>query len=86
MANKFDFDVAQKLVEAINKNVDVMINEKQKVNSAFKNLGSTFKDSGYNDFETEFSSADKNMDQIIEDLRSIATQISRYAEGMRDSV
>lgn len=84
MSNKLDIDSAIKLIEGVNKNAEALISEKEKMRRAFENLGSSFKDMDYQEYESQIDSIEKSMSTIISDLANVASVLNAYVKSFND--
>lgn len=84
MSNKLDIDSAIKLIEGVNKNAEALISEKEKMRRAFENLGSSFKDMDYQEYESQIDSIEKSMSTIISDLANVASVLNAYVKSFNN--
>ena len=85
-SDKFDFQVAQKLVEAVEQAASQIDVKNGQIEKKFNNLHQVFKDAGYDAFERDMSAADSSIEEIIRELHHISKAINMYAMRLQDEV
>ncbi len=82
MGKRFDLNVAHELSATLLKTAEVMETESANIQADFKSLGETFKDKGYNEFQSDLNAADRTMSKIIEDIRELNRSVLDYCNEM----
>lgn len=84
MKDKFDFDVANSLIEVIEVTVNDLENKNEVMMNQFVSLNENFKDSGYDTIALDMSVADKAIKDVMEQLREVSKSIKNYAQRLEE--
>ena len=83
-SDKFDFTVANSLVQAIESAASTLDVKNGQMEQKFGNLREGFKDSGYDVFAVDMSAANNAIDDVIKQMRVVANHIAGYAEKLKN--
>ena len=84
--DKFDFEVASALVQAVETAASTLDVKNGQMEARFGRLREFFKDSGYDAYETDMSAANNAAEEVINQMHVVAKHIAEYAERIRDAV
>ena len=79
MGDKFDFNTASALIQAVEGTASALEIKNGQMEKRFGELREYFKDSGYDAFALDMSSADTAIKEVINQLRAISRNIGEYA-------
>ena len=82
--NKFDFNVANQLVQAVAATADALAVKNGQMEKRFGNLHETFKDSGYDEFAVDMTAANKAIEEVIAQLKAVGGAIAKYAARLQE--
>lgn len=82
--DKFDFGVADVLVQRVDSASDVLEDKNEEMERKFSRLHEGFKDSGYDAFAQDMSAAKNAVNDVVLQMRVVAKHIAIYAERLRD--
>lgn len=83
-SNKFDFNTASNLVQAVEAAASALEVKNGQMETRFGKLHDSFKDDAYTAFATDMDKADKAIGDVISQLRAVAAHIAKYAERLRE--
>ncbi len=83
MGNKFDFNTASNLVQAVEAAASALEVKNGQMEKRFGALHDAFKDDAYTAFATDMAKADKAIGDVISQLRAVAAHIAKYAERIQ---
>lgn len=84
--DKFDFDVASSLIQAIEGTADLLDVKNGQMEKKFLALREGFKDSGYDVFAIDMNTANSAISEIITQLHEVSRHVGEYTEKLRDAV
>lgn len=82
-SNKFDFDVAMRLIQAVDTSASTLEKKNKELQTKFLNLRVGFNDYGYDEFSREMSASDKAIEEVLTELKAISKHIEKYAEKLK---
>lgn len=85
MSDKFDFNVARTLVQAVANTASALDVKNGQMEKRFGNLSQYFKDSGYDAYAADMSAADKAIEEVIAQLHVVGKHISEYATKLEEA-
>lgn len=84
MNDKFDFRVAEQLVQAVEMAAAQIDIKNEQMKFRFTRLHEYFKDEGYDQFSVDMNEAGKSIDEIIQQLHDIANYIANYKQQLQN--
>lgn len=82
--DKFDFDVASSLVQAIDAAANTLDIKNDQMTKSFGNLREGFKDVGYDAYALDMSAARSKVTEVASQMRVVAKHIAEYAEKLKN--
>ncbi len=83
--NKFDFNVANQIVQAVSQSAAALDVKNGQMEKHFGNLREGFKDSGYDAFAVDMSAANKVIQDVINQMNVVGRHIADYARKLEDA-
>lgn len=83
MSDKFDFKVAEMLIQTVERAASTLDVKNGQMEKRFGDLREHFKDSGYDDFAVDMKAANESVKEIIDQLHMISQKLGDYAERIR---
>lgn len=83
--DKFDFRVANNLVQAVVQTADALDVKNGQMEKRFMDLQDSFKDSGYDGYAVDMNAANQSIKSVITQLKVVGGKIARYAEELREA-
>ncbi len=84
-SDKFDFTVAEALVNAVEQTILVLEQKNDEINHRFKDLHDGFKDSEYDVYSLDMGRANSAIKEVMSQLRSVSIALKTYADRLRDA-
>lgn len=84
MATKFDFNVADSLVGAVEQAASTLDVKNGQIEKHFGALHEGFKDSAYEEYALDMSAANKAIQDVITQMRAVASKIAAYSDKLRE--
>ena len=81
--DKFDFNVADSLVQAVDTAASTLDVKNGQMEKKFGNLREGFKDSGYDAYALDMSAANNAVKDVVTQMRVVAKHIAEYAEKLK---
>ena len=81
--DKFDFRVADSLVQAVTAAADTLDVKNGQMEAKFGALQESFKDQGYDAYALDMGAANRVTQEVITQLKMVGAQIAKYAEQLR---
>lgn len=81
--DKFDFSVASSLVQAVDAAASTLDVKNGQMEKKFGDLREGFKDSGYDAYALDMSTADRAVKEVVTQMRVVAKHIAEYAEKLK---
>lgn len=85
-SNEFNFSVAEQLTDAITNTSKEIENINNEVISSFKDLNEYFRDDRYEEYSRDMNAANKAIDEITVQMKTIAKKIWEYARDLEGVV
>ena len=85
MSDKFDFNVASSLIQAVEGAASALDVKNGQMEKRFGELREGFKDSGYDAFALDMSAADAAIKEVIGQLHAVSKHIGDYAIKLREA-
>ena len=85
MSNKFDFRVANSLVQAVEGVAAALDVKSGQLEKRFGNLREGFKDSGYDALMLDMSAANKAIEEVIGQLHAVSKHIADYSIKIQEA-
>ena len=81
-ADKFDFTVANSLVQTVDAAASALDVKNGQMEKKFGELREGFKDAGYDAYAQDMSAANRVVEDVISQMRVVAKHIAAYAEKL----
>lgn len=84
--NKFDFRIANALVQAVNTAANTLDVQNGQMEKRFGALKNYFNDDGYEEFNVDMTAANREVQNVVEQLNQVAGKIADYSQKLQDEV
>ncbi len=84
--DKFDFHTAEALVVAVTQASSDLETQNDSIQTNFGKLHEYFQDAGYDDYESDMSKTTDAVEEMLQQMATVAQSIKDYADKLREVV